>query len=344
MRCSRFRRSFSGFTLVELLVVIAIIGVLVSLLLPAVQAAREAARRTQCVNHLKQMGLAWQNHHDAQGFLPSGGWGWYWVGDPDRGAGESQPGGWIYHMLPYMEQQQLHALGGDGQPETVTAGQREGTVKAMKTPISALNCPTRRPASLYAHPNNTYIVNGGAADMTARTDYAANGGEETLFWGSAGGNDGDGGGEMPSSYAQAKDPINFVNPKRVTDKFTGISFQRSEVELRQIEDGTTQTYLVGEKYRNPDHYETGADNSDDHPLTNGDDYDFFAWTLYAGRVQYPLPDTPGVTERWRYGSAHPSGWNMAFCDGSVRSMSLDIEELVHRRLSNRGDGNTVALP
>ncbi len=101
----------SGFTLVELLVVITIIGILIGMLLPAVNSARESGRNAQCKNNLAQMGKACLAHEEAQGIFPTGGWGWFWVGDPDRGYGDQQPGGWIYNILPHTEMNALHDLG-----------------------------------------------------------------------------------------------------------------------------------------------------------------------------------------------------------------------------------------
>ena len=108
-------RGAFGFTLVELLVVITIIGILIALLLPAVQAAREAARRVQCTNNVKQLAIGLLAHEEHFKFFPSGGWSWEWSGDPDRGTGRDQPGNWIYAILPYIEQQPLHDLGMDGE-------------------------------------------------------------------------------------------------------------------------------------------------------------------------------------------------------------------------------------
>src|SRR6476619_3241943 len=152
---ARFKRTAShsalvhGFTLVELLVVIAIIGILVALLLPAIQAAREAARRTQCKNNLKQLSLGCMLHLDTQKFFPSGGWNDYYYADPNRGYGGNQPGGWYYNILAYIEEQALRDL---GKGQTInTAAYSAASLQLHQSPVAAFTCPSRRAVRLYPH-------------------------------------------------------------------------------------------------------------------------------------------------------------------------------------------------
>ncbi|HBO43621.1 MAG TPA: hypothetical protein DD670_06765, partial [Planctomycetaceae bacterium] len=168
-----------AFTLVELLVVIAIIGVLIALLLPAIQAAREAARRARCTNNLKQIGLATLAHESAHGYFPTGGWGWKWVGDPDRGYGTRQPGGWIYNILGFMEQAELRGRGA-GQPSAAKALTLAGMIQV---PLDTFLCPTRRSGGDGAAVKGRYAslcyynVNAGSGIPEAKTDYAVNVGD-----------------------------------------------------------------------------------------------------------------------------------------------------------------------
>ena len=155
-------RRRSGFTLVELLVVIAIIGVLVALLLPAVQAAREAARRTQCVNHLKQIGIGLHNYHDTYRILPPA------MTFPQGELAESSDlmgANWVISMLPYYEQQNLYEAFNLRQPISSAANRT-----ARGTRVAALLCPS--------DPNNRTAFRGnstGEGDNWARGNYAANG-------------------------------------------------------------------------------------------------------------------------------------------------------------------------
>ena len=149
-----------GFTLVELLVVIAIIGILVGLLLPAVQAAREAARRIQCSNQIKQLGLAFHNHHDQFKHFPSGGWDWdspptYTSGAPAVGA--TQRAGWAFQLLPFIEANNTWQAG----PEV-----------AIGQPNSVFFCPSRRGPQVVST-SDSYVpqVNGGTLKH-ALCDYA----------------------------------------------------------------------------------------------------------------------------------------------------------------------------
>ncbi len=164
-----------GFTLVELLVVIAIIGILVSLLLPAVQAAREAARRAQCLNNLKQIGVAIMLHVDAHKHLPTGGWGYNWVGDPNRGFDKRQPGGWVYNILPFIEEESLRTLGSS----QTGAAQRAALTELCQKPVSSFLCPSRRTSGTFPLVRGQYpqsqvrLQNTDALlDLSvARTDY-----------------------------------------------------------------------------------------------------------------------------------------------------------------------------
>ncbi len=141
-------RKTSAFTLVELLVVITIIGVLMGLLLPAVQMVRETGRRTQCLNNLKQFGVAAQSHLTTQGYFPSSGWGATYTGDPDAGFGTNQPGGWLYNVLPYLQMSDIHDL---SKGETGTASKMTDMAVLRSTVVPMALCPSRRTAAVKSY-------------------------------------------------------------------------------------------------------------------------------------------------------------------------------------------------
>jgi len=305
------QQSRSAFTLVELLVVIAIIGILVALLLPAVQAAREASRRTQCQNNLKQIGLGAQNHVSAHKHYPTSGWGYTWSGDPDGGFGRLQPGGWIYNTLPFIEETATHDM---GKGLTGAAKRKElGRIQSM--PVAVFNCPTRRSPKTY-RPTAQETSNATNEFGHAKTDYAGNGGEivQTFAGPSAG-------------SKTASDPGWVTNN-------TGVTFCLSAVKPTQIPDGTSKTYWAGEKNLEPQYYETGGGAADNGSMYQGHDWDILRW----GHPDLPpTPDRRGVDGIRVFGSAHMEGCYFAFCDGSVQFIRYDIEGEIHRRLSNRRD-------
>ncbi len=328
------RRPAAAFTLIELLVVIAIIGILIALLLPAVQSARESARQLKCATNLKQLSLAAVNHQDTHGFFPTGGWGWDWVGDPDRGFGRRQPGGWLFSVLPFIEQEYLWELASDGQEDVLTSLQLDRTNTVCKTPLILVSCPSRRPCIPYFAPRAGGFVahnarsNTGSDNFAARSDYAINAGDRDSE--KRGGN---GGG--PTSLGAADSFGWWPQDHR---NFSGISHQRSQVKLSDITDGVTNTFLIGEKYMDQDRYTTGTDPGDNENLYTGYNNDNFRCT----NPSHPLiQDRLGYVDTFRFGSAHFGGSHFSFCDGSVRIISYTIDEHIYRDLGNRKDGNVL---
>ncbi|MEZ6070995.1 MAG: DUF1559 domain-containing protein [Pirellulales bacterium] len=317
----RPKRMRWGFTLVELLVVIAIIGILIAAVAAGRAGRPRGARRTQCVNNLKQLALGAINHHDTHGFLPTGGWGYQWVGDPDRGYNRRQPGGWIYNILPFVEQGPLHDMGSG---MAMSAKAAACSVR-IGTPVPMFNCPTRRSALAYPAPTGLPHFHtphfASYTELLARSDYAASSGDIFLDVGPG-----------PSSFEQGDAPDYAWIDK---SKHTGICHLRSEIKFAQITDGTSNTYLIGEKYLRPETYTTGDDPGDNESMYMGENGDIIRWAnLQIG----PLQDRVGGTFWPHWGSSHSAGLNMSFCDGSVHLIHYGIDLENHRRLGNRKDG------
>jgi len=323
---ARHRR---GFTLVELLVVIAVIGILIALLLPALQIARDAARRAQCRNNLKQMALAIHTFESAQRHFPQGGTEplpEYTANPSNRGAPIEL--GWQYHILPYIDQLNIHQL----------PSHRE----MQRLVISLYFCPSRRSLSF------TQTVEAGERQTHVLTDYA--GATPGPFE------------EGVTAAAQSRIMDEFWKGSIFTpppkQKYFGIitrTVSSDPCTHNQVKDGLSNTLLVSEKWLIVDRYESG-DWFDDRGWTAGWSVDTMRSTGFVPRPDDTTRKGPGTLfpgagggpvppDEWplghQFGSAHTGGVYAAFGDGRVELISYHVDREVFNRLGDRRDGLPV---
>jgi len=370
--CRTFGRR--AFTLVELLVVIAIIGILVALLLPAIQAAREAARRTQCKNQLKQIGLAIQNHVDTFKVFPTGGSGFHpdienYVSGGKPFGPDKQGLGWGYQILPYLEEGAIQGI--------TTQSDIEVAVVAIYV------CPSRRSPTIgagasggeqaflidyaAAHPC-TFECAPGSPGCASPARYDPRDavpitftGYATNLWSFWGGKDpiGEGAGASAKDY-QVYDGVIVRSPWKLTGKDasgrpTGqfVKVPRP-IRFAQITDGTSHTFLLGEKYLRSDLY-GGGGKSDDQGWADGWDPDAVRSTCFepyqdgdsTGFQFQPLNGNMDIfgsdQDVYYFGSAHTGGFNGIFADGSIHTLSYDIDPLVFNALATRAGDEVIDL-
>ena len=234
------------------------------------------------------------------------------------GKGEDQPGGWVFNVLDYIEETALHNMA-QGLSD---ADRRNALTKMIETPLPGMHCPSKREAiTSPAQNNGMNTINGNRILNCAKGDYAACVGDAPFSdW-----------NKFPSSWSAAANYRWETHPGH-----NGVSYQRSLVTVGQVSDGTSKTYMVGEKALDPLRYYNGDDWGDNEFLYGGYNRDYHRCVALP-----PSQDREGVRMHFQFGSAHPSAWFMVFCDGAVHAMSYEIEQETHRRLGVRNDGLPV---
>ncbi len=296
-----------GFTLVELLVVIAIIGVLVALLLPAIQAAREAARRSECMNHLKQMGLAIQSHHDVKRQFPMG-----------RNGRNQFAVSWAYFILPQIEEQAIF----DAYDETVRVDDAKNAT-TMRTPIQIYACPSRRqPTADRNFDNNDDPPAVDHRGVASLGDYAANAGHEE---------------DTGLEVEDWEDPLTH---KIINIRIAGPIYTGSNINARRVIDGLSKTLAVGEKHIRP----VESDWTEEMVQFEQGDTAFLAGDHIFSILRCTeegLADGPDDDEDEKFGGPHSGVVLFVFLDGHVDGISRDIETKELMLMSSIGDEGTI---
>lgn len=327
-----------AFTLIELLVVIAIIGLLIGLLLPAVQAARESSRRATCFNNLKQIGIALHTYHDAKKVFPPG-----YVDlnnnpllTPDNDIG---PGwGWASMILPNIEQQNVFNLINFSQP--VGMGVNAGVSQVN---LSIFQCPSDPYQDLI--PIYDSSLSNPIATV-AHGNYVGNDGWLECFNGAT--------GNIVAGFGDDGIPDGFYGPGA-----RGVFWRNSHTRIADVLDGTTNTILAGERSGNhsPSTW-TGAvpggrcpawmaatpvfpNSPPPGPAYDNADFGEALVLAHANATHLPSADIP-IFDPDTFYSFHPNGANFLFCDGSGRFISSDIDGYVYQSLSTIGSGEAQA--
>jgi prepilin-type N-terminal cleavage/methylation domain-containing protein/prepilin-type processing-associated H-X9-DG protein len=321
------RRSTAGFTLVELLVVIAIIGVLVALLLPAVQAAREAARRMRCSNNIKQIALACHNYESTFGTFPPGGIVSYRPGVAVTESNFCTVGSdttqapWSVLILPYLEESNLHSRFDFSKPFTGSSN-----IPGL-SPNRELFFLTMKKYQCTSDPDSTSSVNNG--------NYLGV----------------QGGGPPVSDPALAGSPPCSTQLGTRVFFQSGSIFTNSKVRMAEITDGTSSTFLIGESRYMPTARMRGGGDAAFAGWSSGLKADnVFAVPLtFAGAVlqinaqkecKVGVADCFGFVSRI-FGSMHPGGCYFGMADGSVQFVNQNIDLNIYRQAANRDDGLTT---